>query len=123
MRRINQSDFVSLFLVSALFLGIILQGCSRNTLSFGHKTLVTEGRSYRIGDVQIKILHIAVRLGVDGNGNENEHLNMTIQVGARDVSLTDDLQVEVDGMLFTASAAGYRWGASPATATLRVDRK
>ncbi len=97
--------------------------CSRNSLPFGQDTLVTEGTTYRIGEAQITIIRIAIRYGVDEIGHENEYLDMQVRIGNKAFSLTDDKPVEMDGLIFSASAVGYRRGVSPATATLRINEK
>jgi hypothetical protein len=58
---------------------------------------VSTGQSYQAGGVKVTIRRIALA---------NVH-----QPG------------EAAGLIFRADALGFQWGKSPATATLRVDRK
>ncbi|MBM4387429.1 MAG: hypothetical protein FJ088_06785 [Deltaproteobacteria bacterium] len=48
----------------------------------------------------------------------------TYQAGdVQTLLLSDQTQGEALGLIFTTSAAGYKWGSNPATATLRINRK
>ena len=116
--------FPSLYMVKFLFtFGILFSSCSGNILPIGRDTLVTQGKTYRVGETQIEIIKIAVTSKADEQGRENEYLSMQVRAGTRTIWLTDDRPIEVDGMVLTASSVGYKWGESPAVATLRIDHR
>ena len=130
--------------VAALLLG--LAGCSKEsattkdpsapsassaasapTLALGENTEVTAGWSYHVADVKVTIRRIAMANVVDDQGRENHELRMELvveQAGkSTELELAGDQPGEVAGLIFRTDALGFQWGKSPASATLRVDRK
>lgn len=97
-------------------------------LELGKDTEVTEGKTYRVGDVAVTVVNIGMASGTDAQGNEDHWIHMKLLVARQgsqksDLDLTGDDPGEAAGLTFHADALGYQWGATPATATLRVERR
>lgn len=96
-------------------------------LELGKDTEVTQGRTYRVGDVTVAVLSIGMASGQDAQGRDNHWIQMKLRVEqagqVTDVDLSGDAPGEAARLTFHADALGYQWGATPATATLRVERK
>lgn len=97
------------------------------TLPLGKDTQVTSGQSYRVGDVEVSVRRIAMANVVDDQGRENHELRIELVVehagASSELELSGDQSREAAGLIFRADALGFQWGKSPASATLRVDRK
>jgi hypothetical protein len=116
---------------------IALAACSNRTapsapageqLGLGKDTEVTSGKTYRVGDVVVGVISISMASGMNPQGQDDHWIVMKLRVeragGERaELELKGDEPGEAAGLVFRADALGYQWGASPATATLRVDRK
>ncbi|MBL8727398.1 MAG: hypothetical protein JNM25_03130 [Planctomycetes bacterium] len=112
--------FAGILRLGVLACCCLLPSCSGNVLAVGRDSLVTEGVTYRIADVQMTIVRIVVAMEADAQGRERESLRMQVRVENEDIWLREGRPTEAGGLVLTASSAGYRWGATPATATLRI---
>lgn len=97
-------------------------------LELGKDTEVTAGKTYRVGDVAVTVVEIGMASGADAEGNEDHWIHMKLRVErpggqTSDLELAGDEAGEAFGLVFRADALGYQWGATPATATLQVQRK
>lgn len=97
-------------------------------LELGKDTEVTQGRTYRVGDVAVTVVEIGMASGMNQQGQEDHWIRMKLRVEppggqGSEIELAGDAAGEAAGLTFRADALGYQWGATPATATLRVDRK
>lgn len=97
-------------------------------LELGKDSEVTAGKTYRVGDSAVTVLEIGMANGVNAQGNEDHWIHMKLRVErpggpGSELELAGDEPGEAAGLVFRADALGYQWGATPATATLRVDRK
>ena len=97
-------------------------------LELGKDTEVTQGKTYRVGDVAVTVVEIGMASGVNQEGQEDHWIRMKLRVEPQggqesELELAGDASGEAAGLTFRADALGYQWGATPATATLRVDRK
>jgi hypothetical protein len=123
--------------LASLVLLVALAACSRNSspsaptageLKLGVDTEVTEGKTYRVGDVAVTVGEIAMASGQDPAGNDTHWIRMKLRVErpagqGSDLELVGDEPGEAAGLVFRADALGFQWGATPATATLRVERR
>jgi hypothetical protein len=100
---------------------------SGTTLPLGKDTQVTSGQSYRVGDVEVSVRRISMANVVDDQGRENHELRLELVIEhagkSSELELSGDQPREAAGLIFRADALGFQWGKSPASATLRVDRK
>ena len=97
-------------------------------LELGKDSKVTAGKTYRVGDVSVTVVTIGMANGMNAQGREDHWIHMSLRVAApggqtSELELAGDDPEEAAGLVFRADALGYQWGATPATATLRVDRK
>lgn len=96
-------------------------------IELGKDTQVSQGKTYRIGDVSVEVVSIGMASGQDAQGRDNHWIQMKLRVEqagrVTDLDLSGDAPGEAAGLTFYADALGYQWGATPATATLRVARK
>ena len=133
MTAMRNSTLVS----TVLFLVVLLAACSGRTsppqpagnqLGLGQDTEVTAGKSYRVGEVVVEVVSIGMANGRNPQGQEDHWIVMKLRVeqaggGSTELELTGDESGTAAGLVFRADALGYQWGASPATATLRVERR
>jgi len=102
-------------------------GTDGNRLELGKDTEVTQGQTYRIDDVTVAVVSIGMASGQDAQGRDNHWIQMKLRVEqagkVTDLDLSGDEPGEAARLTFHADALGYQWGATPASATLRVDRK
>ncbi|MCA9664557.1 MAG: hypothetical protein KC503_03185 [Myxococcales bacterium] len=105
-------------------------GCAKRgaTLALDKRLLVRAGSTYAVAGVSVKVLHIAMASATDKQGRDNHHILMDLSVRAKDgkmskVALVGATPREAAGLVFTAGALGFRWGAKPATASLTIKRR
>lgn len=128
MRTSSLASFVLLVAVAACSNNRAPSAPAGDELKLGTDTKVTAGKTYRVGDVAVTVVEIAMASGADPQGNDTHWIRMKLRVEraggqATELELTGDAPGAAAGLVFRADALGYQWGASPASATLRVDRK
>lgn len=124
-----------------LVLGLALASCSKHgpttdqpqtgstrALVLGQANAVTAGETYRVGDVAVSVVRIAMSSGEDEKGRDVHAIEMQLRVRGGDgttsaLDLSGDAAGAAQGLTFRADALGFEWGKRPATATLHVDRR
>jgi hypothetical protein len=124
-----------------LALGLVLASCSKHapttdqpqsgaaqTLALGQANSVTAGETYRVGDVTVSVVRIAMASGEDDKGRDIHAIRMELRVTGGDgtttaLDLSADEPAAAKGLTFRADALGFEWGKRPATATLHVARQ